>query len=337
MNSELTPPVSVDELRDRGLAVACPHGLWVRAPRGGRTLLIAALTDLDGTANDEHVPEHGRLATLGPARAALATLADSGIVTGICTARSFGEARQYREALGGRGPLIAENGAVLGLPDGTRRVFGNAAQLGIAVRRIGDRLGRPVPSSLDWPSLEAAWERERAGAGPVFLGHPDRESLRLAGDRVASCFLVGLSAGEKAVARTVAAELGLDCFGELLHLIPQGADKGRALAALGDHLRSADLGLPGPVDLVAHIVFGNGENDLPLFARAIDGGGAAVLVGDATSENGFHFDPALHPVPAGTITLPGVSHGHGMVRSLPRVAEQFARDHGIRFPWSDPD
>jgi hypothetical protein len=202
-----------------------------------------------------------------------------------------------------------------------------------AVRRIDARLGRAVPNSLDWAGLQAAWERERRGEGPVFLGHPDRESLRRSADRHASCYLVGLSPDEKAVVAGIAGEMGLTCFGELLHLIPRGVDKGRAFAALNAHLTAIPPQHGLRPDMVVQIVFGNGENDLPLFGQALKAGGQAVLVGDATTLGGFHFDIARHPVPESTIMLPGVSHGHAIRRSLPLLRDFFAEKHGVLFPW----
>ena len=327
----------VDQLLSAGAAVRTPDGLLVRPPGSPATVLVCALTDLDGTANDEHVAEHLRLGTIGPAREAFALLADSGVVTGICTARSTGEARLYRRELGVTGPLISENGAVVTYPDGSRDVFGDLSTLAEAVRRIEARLGRHIPCSLDFDGLRAAWERERRGESEAFLGHPDLDSLRLAAERSASCFLVGLSPAEKEIAAAVAGEMDLSSFGHLLHLIARGADKGHALAALNDHLRSRP-----PVDglrpeIIAQVVFGNGENDLPLFATALREGGAAVLVGDATTPGGFHFDTDRHAIPAGTIRFPGISHGHAIRRSLPHLRRFYRERHGIDFPWPDGD
>lgn len=333
-NNALTENLQpLDRLLSSGAAARCADGLLVKAPRTGATLLICALTDLDGTANDEHVREDLRLATIAPARDAFAVLAASGVVTGICTARSSGEARHYQRELNVTGPLISENGAVVRFPDGSREVFGDLGTLAAAVNTITARLRRPVPHSLDWAGLEAAWERERRGESPALLGHPDRESLRRAAEREASCFLVGLTPEEKRLVAGLAGELGLACFGELLHLIARGANKGRAMEALNAHLlhRPPEQGLKP--DRVAQIVFGNGENDLPLFASALRAGGAAVLVGDATTEHGFHFDPMQHPVPEGTISLRGVSHGHAIRQSLPLLREFFAARYGVVFPW----
>lgn len=323
----------LEALLQTAAAVKSPNGLLVRSPRSSATVLVCALTDLDGTANDEHVPENSRLATIIPARDAFAILARSGLVTGICTARSTGEARQYQRELRVTGPLISENGAVVSFPDGSQEVFGDLNTLKQAIDRISARLKRPIPNSIDWASLEAAWKKEQRGETPAFLGHSDRESLQRAADRNASCFLVGLSREEKQIVTELAAGMGLTCFGELLHLIPRGVDKGRAFAALNEHL----LNLPPErglrPDIVAQIVFGNGENDLPLFEQALKAGGAAVLAGDSTTSNGFHFDIARHPVPKGTITLPGVSHGHAILQSLPLLKEFFIEKYGVIFPW----
>lgn len=333
MNGSNGNEVAVEDLRRQGEAVHSEHGLLVRSPRTGVGLLITALTDLDGTVNDEHEPEFRRLDTIGPAREAFGVLAACGVGVGICTARSTGEALRYRTALNVSGPIIAENGAVVLLTDGTRRLMGDPGPLRAAVDRIQRRVGRRFPHSLDWAGLEEAWERERRGESAVFLGHPDREALRLAADRYASCFLVGLDPAEKRLAAGVACEMGLSCFGELLHLIPSGVGKGAALDLLNGLLVRLPVATPWRPDTVVPIVFGNGENDLPLFAKAIQGGGAAVLVGDARSATGFHLDTRAHPVPEGTIKIPRISHGYAIRKSLPLLADFLATRHGIRFPW----
>ena len=326
-------PRPLASLLRTGAARKGPQGLLLRSPRTGKTVLVCALTDLDGTANDEHAVERDRLATIQPAKKAFAILAQSGIVTGICTARSTGEALHYRRQLDIAGPLIAENGAVIRFADGSQTVWGDLQPLRDAVSRISRLLGRPVPNSLDYAGLVAAWERELRGDGPTFLGHPDEVSLRRAADRHGSCFLVGLSPREKEAVAALAGEMGLTCFGELLHLIPQGVDKGRAFQVLHNHL----LGLPAEPgwhpETMAQIVFGNGENDLPLFRQALRAGGCAVLVGDATSPTGFYFDTSRQRVPRGTIALKGLSNGHAILQSLPRLKAFFARKYGVLFPW----
>lgn len=333
-NSSASP---VGQLLREGSAARTPDGLLAHPPGHRATVLVCALTDLDGTANDEHVAEHLRLDTIGPARETFALLEASGVVTGICTARSTGEARLYRRELGVTGPLISENGAVVTYPDGTRDVFGDLSTLAEAVHRIEARLGRPVPNSLDFEGLRAAWERERRGECEVFLGHPDLDSLHIAAERSASCFLVGLTPAEKEIAADIAEGMNLSSFGHLLHLIARGADKGRALGALNDHLRSRPpVGGLRP-EVIAQVVFGNGENDLPLFETALREGGTAVLVGDATTPGGFHFDSRRHAIPEGTIRFPGISHGHAIRRSLPHLRRFYRDRHGIDFPWPDED
>ncbi len=323
----------LDALLAAGAARKCSDGLLVRSPKTSEVLLIYALTDLDGTANDEHAPESSRLSTILPASNAFSRLKESGIITGICTARSLGEARHYQQHLNVSGPLIAENGAVVHFPDGSQKVFGSLAQLKAVADWASSHLGREIPNSIEYPSLEEAWEKEQRGETAALLGHTDKESLRRSADRVASCFLVGLSAPEKEAVAAHASEQGIFCFGHLLHLIPAGASKGVALKALNDHLmeRTPDHGLRP--DRVALIVFGNGENDISLFEQALKAGGAAVLVGDATSPGGFHFDTSMHPVPAGTIAMRGVSHGDGILQSLPLLKDFFAREYGILFQW----
>lgn len=329
------PLLTLEQLAAREEILPCPHGLLVKSPATGQWTLFFALTDLDGTANDERAPEQERISTIGPAREAFATLALTGIPTGVCTARSFGEARQYREALGITGPLIAENGAVASLADGSLGALGDSSQLAPIIAKIAAAVGRPILNSLDTQGLINAWQREQSGEAAVLLGHPDLESLIRSAERRGSCYLIGLDAKEREVAITVAEMFGLSAFGDLLHLIPAGVDKGMALDSLLESLRRSSATVAtGPV-AGAPIVFGNGKNDLPLFQRALDAGGAAVLVGDASHPSGYHPELPTDQIPTGTLTLPGLSHGHAIQASLPCLARFLAHRHGIQFPWHE--
>lgn len=79
-------------------------------------LNVVAFTDLDGTANNEELPESERLSSIGPAKEVVAALQRAGISTGINSGRSYGEALVYARELECKGPIICEDGTVLVLP-----------------------------------------------------------------------------------------------------------------------------------------------------------------------------------------------------------------------------
>jgi HAD superfamily hydrolase (TIGR01484 family) len=308
---------------------------------------MLALSDIDGTLNNEHVPESERIHTIGPAREAIETLQRCGVPVGICTARAQGEAELYAEAVGARGWLISENGACTTSPQGERVTIGDMREIRECVTAIEARLGRPLVTTLDLHALEGSWRQQMAArreGREVFppshendLGHSTVEALRVSAARVASAYISGLTLGERSIAIAIAEAYGFRPFGDLLHLINRRADKGVALDGLCESLRAQEVSARDAsgvrksvrIDRVTPIVFGNGENDLPLFASAIERGGYGVLVADPVRDCGFHFDIQKRPPHDKTVVTYGAPFGYGMKAALSVLAFRVRDEYGI--------
>ena len=76
-------------------------------------------------------------------------------------------------------------------------------------------------------------------------------------------------------------------------------------------------------------MFGNGVNDLPLFASAIERGGYGVLVGDPVRDCGFHFDIQKRPPHRNTVLTYGAPFGHGMKAAIPVLISRVRNEYGI--------
>lgn len=310
-------------------AVATPPRA-LRFTSDGRRRWVVALTDLDGTVNDETLAEPLRLGTIGPARDALALLERAGIAVGVITGRSFGEAALYHEALGITGPILCEDGAVLGFPpamshllaprdayrardEGWLRVLSEAQRPQIAafLSRFGEthpEHAQDLLSSLS-PRLD---DLQRA------LGHPSRAATLRAIDRVASVLVCTSSTEAEQRLRSEAPQHGLRAFGRPLHLIGRDAHKGSALRQLDTWAREEAL-FRQPVDGIRPIVFGNAENDLTLFDEVAALGGTSVLVGHPS---GGYFVPESHIPPH--VIRAGAPFGHGIGAALAAVSAQLS-------------
>lgn len=330
-----------------GEAYRTDIGLLARSPKTGEILLFVGFSDIDGTINDEHVPESKRIHTITPAVEAVRELQALGIPVGICTARAEGEAQMYAKAVGARGSVISENGACTTYPLGDRVTIGDMREIRECVAMIEAKIGRSVTSTIDLPRLEAVWREQCAARGSRGqsslapynddLGHDSLEALRLSAARGASAYLAGLTPHERSIAIAVAESQGFKPFGDLLHLISRRANKGVALEALCERLRGERVAVTSgsftigavTIDRVAPIVFGNGENDLPLFSAAIERGGYGILVADPIKPSGFHFDICSNPPHPKTLRTEGAPFGHGMKASIPLLCEQLQRDYGV--------
>lgn len=245
--------------------------------RGGRRLLPVVCCDVDGTINDEKVPERGRLGTVGPARHALAPLADLGIPVVLVTMRSLAEARRYAAAVGGCQVCIGEDGAAIGLPAGDLWVV-SPGRVG-GPQRVGDS-----PTLM---AIRTLLDEVRAGGSPDLWASCDRparppqacdlgltELLAVNRGRVASA-VVRCSPEARHIVELRAPRHGLRTSGEVLHVLPSGVDKATGLRALDAHVGSL---FGAVVDGVLPAAFGNAANDLPMLAAAREMGGVGALV-----------------------------------------------------------
>jgi hydroxymethylpyrimidine pyrophosphatase-like HAD family hydrolase len=210
-----------------GPSPVVPAPCIVQDPARGR-LRVVGFTDLDGTANDEDVPESERFLTIGPARECIARCQAAGIDVGVVTGRSFGEAILYADALGARGPVICEDGAVIALPtagdrNGSsaepwlvkairtvsgRQVIINSVTEATLLTKIVEKANlilvsrgfEPFLASTDLLPVMAETDPSRRNdlleRSPFRkmaleqIGYPDPASVLLAAHRLATCFVI---------------------------------------------------------------------------------------------------------------------------------------------------
>lgn len=296
----------------------------------GKRCQVVALTDLDGTANDESVLERDRLSTVGAAREVLGALKAYGIPRGCITGRSLGEARVYAHALELDGPTICEDGAVMVVPRGYVegdtsggdllgwRADENAFVLSsVGTERIAAfirlmRSGTRAPGDDGRPDVVASCSSSPEEIQHA-LAHATLDAARRSCERLASAFVTNLTTEQREWVRVQAPRWGLRVFGDPLHLIGKDADKGRALGILDKHAVRLFPSMPASAGVLP-IVFGNAVNDLPLFRMAALLGGIGVLV--ARTRGGHALPRAA--VPEGTL-ITNRPAGEGMRESLPAI------------------
>ena len=76
------------------------------------TMMLLVFTDLDGTLLDHHSY------SWAPARPALASLHERGDAVMLVSSKTLAEISTFRRELGLPHPVVAENGAVIDVPDG---------------------------------------------------------------------------------------------------------------------------------------------------------------------------------------------------------------------------
>jgi mannosyl-3-phosphoglycerate phosphatase len=219
-------------------------------------------TDLDGTLLDHD--GYG----WEPARGALERLRAGGHLVVPATSKTLAETQVLQRALHIRGPAIAENGAVLGLPpelapdtgfepSGPWRVRRFSPPYDTIVRMLADLrrardyrfkgfadlTDREVSDLTGLTLEEAGAARRRDGSEPILWQDTTERLAELDGD------LAGL-------------DLRRVTGGRFHHVLGAGADKAAAMAELRRLLASAGQGFALTVAL------GDGPNDLQMLAAA---------------------------------------------------------------------
>ena len=306
----------------------------------GELALVAAFTDLDGTANDETLPEADRLGSVGPAKDGFRELQSRyGIVCGPITGRSAGEAQLYARHLGIDGPVICEDGAVVLLPAGTDENEGH----GFEVITSGD-MRAVILSNVDCNAIDrflvaVGREIDRAAEGaPAListfsspdllqrhLGHADIAAATLSARRLASAYVVRPTAIQLATLKRRAAAWGMRTFSdEVPHIVGADVNKGLALRAVCRNAH-AFFDVPARVRRVIPIVFGNAENDIPMFQHANDLGGIGVMVGRPQRSPGFWVDEKAIPP---FVLKTSEPFGHGISSAIPRALRILSNRYG---------
>lgn len=292
--------------------------------REGKRFLVLALTDLDGTANDETRPESDRLATVGPAKEAYSFLESLGIPVGIITSRATGETLHYEKALGISGPIICEDGGVI-LPSVPSDIA-KLSRVGTVVSHeereavllspitteiIKELLGL-VRSKIPEHFFVASTDEDSLKRIQKLLGHATLEDAVGSVSRLASAFVINPSEDERSLIYTLANQRGMRILGSpnFFHLMGENVHKGTALKVL---LNNASTFFPG-IDGIIPLVIGNGVNDVELFRAAEEAGGVSVIV--TKPEGGYVVPDSELPNTTIRATLP---FGYGIQQALPLI------------------
>jgi predicted mannosyl-3-phosphoglycerate phosphatase (HAD superfamily) len=287
------------------------------------------LSDIDGTAVDETLPERRRLSESSqPAAETFRRFASElQVATGLCTARAASEALKYGARLNAlSAPAIAEDGGVILLP----KEWGDIGQLAMrfdpvpGVRSLREIEGHVAVLTTDDPMGRIHRTLERFDPMSTFvtslssaeqlldssIGYDTVESAELARGRLASAFIELSDEEAKSDLVRRAAGEGLRVFGltHLPHLIPQDVSKGSALRVLRDMYHALHGRELRP------IVFGNNENDLPMFDVAHEMGGAGIIVEHPSG--GFLVQTGDHVIKAHGAFGHGISSSFDIVSAL---------------------
>lgn len=295
--------------------------------RNGQRLAVVMLTDLDGTVNDETALEHQRILTIGPAKEAVRHCESKGIAIGIITARSFREAVMYQNALRTTGPIICEDGAVVGLPligmeqehlkqlDELyrRETYEGRSVLLLSqvttadIRRFLLATQKAAGGSLISSCTSSAEELQLAAR------HATVEDARLSQGRLGSAYAVRLEPEQLAFIEENAHENSIRTFTNPVDRITmffgEDAHKGDAVRTLRRH---APLFFPSNahVDGLYLIGAGNNTNDVPFLSQA----DRAIVV---RATDGSVAIPQ-EQIPSHALVTQG-SNGHGLKEIIPHV------------------
>lgn len=290
--------------------------------REGRRLAVMAFSDIDGTINNEGLPDSERLGSIGPAKHGIGLLETRGIPVGLITARSLGEAEVYQNAIGNKGITICEDGAVVLLPPHT---LDEEHEHKLSERvRLMEHNGSPVVllSSVDAPAIErflsfTEQEAIKRGGQPPESSTPHLSSEDTNTGRIGSVYAGDTTEIQRKVIQEHAQANNIRYFGrpQYLHLVGADAHKGTALQFINDNIKlfmPSDTGIDG----ILPIVFGNNENDLVLLQKAREMGGIGVLVMNV--RGGYSVPEEKLDRSIMKATKP---YGHGITEAIPHVLE----------------
>lgn len=300
--------------------------------KDGKKLAVLAFTDLDGTVNNQDIPEKDRLATIDPAKEAIAELQAYGIPVGAVTARSFGETLIYQKALNAEGFTITEDGTVVILPgdikleelsqkkhivshDGESALIISTVELetikDFIQHIIKELKERSLPSDLTTTCFSTPELLKE------MIHYQTVDDAIRASDRLASAFVRDATEEQYKLMIEQANEWKMRITGDAhhFHLLGKDADKGIAIQFIHDNAR---LFLPdADVDGIIPIVFGNDYNDIRLFEEAHAMGGLGIIV--KNSKGGYRVP--TEKIPSYVIKTEG-GYGYGMKEALEAVFKE---------------
>lgn len=303
--------------------------------KGEERFVVLAFTDLDGTVNNQAVAEKNRLGTIAPAKNAIEELQKHNIPVGIITARSFGETKLYKDALGVNGFTIAEDGAIIIMP---KNIEADTIALTHDKHIISYENEKVlILSEVEAPVIKEflnniSRQLEKQGlpqnlistctstpqALKEIIKYQTLDDAMRAADRVASAFVRDVTGEQYRIITENADSWNLHIVGtpHHAHILGKDADKGNAIKFINDNI---DLFFPNDknIDGILPIVFGNDYNDLRLFEEAHGMGGLSVMVKDT---NGHYRVPEENIAPY--VIKTDSPYGYGMKEALTKIFDR---------------
>lgn len=297
--------------------------------RDGKRLVVAMLTDLDGTVNDESVRESERITTIGPAKDAIAEFESRNIPVGIITARSFEEAVEYQTALHATGVIVCEDGAVIGLPlhamdkqqeeeiarQYKLEMYKNRKVLlltSIKTQNIKELLEEIEVKSGENQKIISSCTTDSDQLA-IAAHHATVREASLSQGRLASAYAVGLSPAQLNLIEELAPQRNIRTFSSSVDKTTLffGADtnKGHAVDVLR---KNPHIFYPQSVkaDGIFMITIGNHNNDAPLLSKA----DIAVVVAKPDG----NYAISRENIPSGALVAKQ-AYGHGIKEAVPQI------------------
>lgn len=303
--------------------------------KGEKRLAVLAFTDIDGTVNSQGVAEKDRLATITPAKDAIEKLQKHNIPVGLVTARSFGETKLYIDALDIEGFTIAEDGAIIILPQYVEKTQPGLTQKNHIISYEQENV--LILSKVETPvikdflnfitkqlveknipeNLISSCETTPQVLKEIIKYQTLDDAIRAA-DRVASAFIRDVTEEQYKIITENINSWNLRVTGtpHHAHILGKDTDKGNAIKFINNNI---NLFFPTDksIDGILPIVFGNDYNDIRLFEEAHAMGGTGVIVKDA---NGQYKVPKKDIAPY--VIKTKEPYGYGMNESLPQIFER---------------
>lgn len=295
--------------------------------KGNKKFAVLAFSDIDGTVNDQRLPESERLSSINPAKEAIKKLQEYDIPVGLITARSFGETLVYKNALNTNGFMVSEDGAIVILPKLSNQAIDKISKKYHIISHEKENV--LILSKIELPEiknflglinkiLKESSNKElitSCTSKPELLkeliNYETLEDTKRAIDRLASAYVRDSTDKQFELLKKHARERGMRVEGEQFHahILGADADKGSAIQFINDHISEI---LPDlEIDGILPIVFGNDYNDLRLFEEANSLGGLGIIVKDSNDT----FKVSENKIPSYVIKTEG-ANGFGMLEAI---------------------
>ena len=308
----------------------------------GITKIVVAFSDIDGTINNQMLPESKRIRSILPAKEAFYLLEQMGINVGVATGRSIEEAFLYQDLLQTHGLAICEDGSVIStnynkLIDGFENVAKNnkvyqtlykdklSLIIGNHNKTTLEHFIKYIKNEFDLLLPADNHELISSISSPCDIikkvfKHSSLKSAKMSANRLASLYYAEnhLSCQQNKIIMDNIGKNGIRSFGSPAHLVSASTNKGIALKFLNDNAKILyPKTLYGKtISGIIPIVFGNHKNDIELLNTACDIGGMAILVAHPNPDTKYYIDTSLISPEIIKTRLP---YGYGIKEAIPKI------------------